>query len=302
MKRRTLLNTLAMASAAHAIEPFARESAQFSGLGLTTYSMKRHMKWWWGKRSESGTLEMADFLDYCAKIGLEGAEITSYFFPEPLDKKQIHALRRRAHLLGLGITGGAMGNNFAFPPGSAENVEHMKYFRTWIDRFAELGAPVVRVFAARGLPKGASDDEIINNVIANLNEALVYAEKRGVMLGLENHDFVKNIDYLVRILEAIDSKWMGVIWDSANLSPTSDPYAQLERIAPYAVTAQVKVMTHVNGDAVPADYARLVNILRKAHYRGYLIFEYEERGGSLHRHSEAYSRASRIDLVVGEVD
>ena len=53
-----------------------------------------------------------------------------------------------------------------------------------------------------------------------------------MMLGLENHDFVKNIDYLLRILKAIDSKWLGVIWDSANLSPTPDPYAQLERIAP----------------------------------------------------------------------
>lgn len=276
MKRRTFLNTLALASTAHAIEPFARRSAQFSGLGLTTYSLKRHMKWWWGKQTNSGALSMADFLDYCAKLGLEGAEITSYFFPDPLDKQHIHALKRRAHLLGLDITGGAMGNNFSFPPGSDENVGHMKYFRTWIDHFAELGVPVVRVFAARGLPKGASDEEIIKNVIANLNEALAYAEERGVMLGLENHDFVKNIDYLLRILDAIDSKWLGVIWDSANLSPTPDPYAQLERIAPYAVTAQVKVMTHVNGEEVPADYARLVKILREAKYRGYLIFEYEE--------------------------
>jgi sugar phosphate isomerase/epimerase len=276
MKRRTFLSTAALASTAHAIEPFARDTAQFSGLGLTTYSLKRHMKWWWGKQTKSGKLEMADFLDYCAELGLEGAEITSYFFPEALEKREIHALKRRAHLLGLDITGGAMGNNFAHPPGSDENVGHMKYFRTWIDHFAELGAPVVRVFAARGLPKGASDEKILQNVIANLNEALAYAEKRGVMLGLENHDFVKDIDYLLRILEAIDSEWLGVIWDSANLSPTPDPYAQLERIAPYAVTAQVKVMTRVKGKDVPADYARLVKILREATYRGYLIFEYEE--------------------------
>ena len=279
MKRRTFLSTAALASTAHAIEPFSRDAAKFSGLGLTTYSLKRHMKWWWGKpnKDEGGQqLEMADFLDYCAELGLEGAEITSYFFPEPLEKREIHALKRRAQILGLDITGAAMGNNFAFPPGSDENLGHMKYFRTWIDHFAELGAPVVRVFAARGLPKGVSDEKIIENVIANLNEALAYAEKRGVMLGLENHDFVKNIDYLLRILKAIDSKWLGVIWDSANLSPTPDPYAQLERIAPYAVTAQVKVMTRVNGEDTPADYARLVKILREANYRGYLIFEYEE--------------------------
>jgi len=276
MKRRTFLSTAALASTAHAIEPFSREAAKFSGLGLTTYSLKRHMKWWWGKQTENGRLEMVDFLDYCAGLGLEGAEITSYFFPDPLEKRQIHELKRRAQLLGLDITGAAMGNNFAYPPGSEENLGHMKYFRTWVDHLAELGAPVVRVFAGRGLPKNVSDEQIIENVIANLTEALAYAEKRGVMLGLENHDFVKNIDYLLKILDAIDSKWLGVIWDSANLSPTPDPYAQLERIAPYAVTAQVKVMTKVNGKEVPADYARLVKILRDANYRGYLIFEYEE--------------------------
>ena len=103
------------------------------------------------------------------------------------------------------------------------------------------------------------------------------SSRLGVLLGLENHDFVRNIDYLLRILKAIDSKWLGVIWDSANLAPTPDPYADLARIAPYAIVAQVKVMTRVNGKEVPADYARLVKILRDARYRGYLVFEYEER-------------------------
>ena len=35
-------------------------------------------------------------------------------------------------------------------------------------------------------------------------------------------------------------------------------------------------MTKVNGKNVPADYAKLVDILQKATFRGYLIFEYEE--------------------------
>ena len=74
----------------------------------------------------------------------------------------------------------------------------------------------------------------------------------------------------------VKSDWLGVIWDSANLAPTPNPYKELARIAPYAVTAQVKVMTKVNGKNVPADYAKLVEMLRKATFRGYLIFEYEE--------------------------
>ncbi len=52
LTRRSLLKTagvLAAATPAFGIEPFKRASASFKGLGLTTYSMKRHMRWWWGK-------------------------------------------------------------------------------------------------------------------------------------------------------------------------------------------------------------------------------------------------------------
>ena len=63
---------------------------------------------------------------------------------------------------------------------------------------------------------------------------------------------------------------------SSRTDLSANPYKELARIAPYAVTAQVKVMTKVNGKNVPADYAKLVEMLRKATFRGYLIFEYEE--------------------------
>ena len=278
LTRRSLLKAagvLAATGPALAVEPFKGASASFKGLGLTTYSMKRHMKWWWGKPTK-GKLDMLDFLNYCAELNIEGAEITSYFFQDPLPKSYLNEVKRRAHLLGLDLTGGAMSNNFAYKPGSPENLGHMKYFRKWLDHFADLGVPVVRVFAGKKLPPNQTDEQIIANVIVNLETACAYAGKRGIMLGLENHDFVKNIDYLLRIIKAVKSDWLGVIWDSANLSPTPDPYKQLARIAPYAVTAQIKVMTRVNGEDVRADYARLIKILRDATYRGYIIFGYEE--------------------------
>lgn len=258
-----------------AIEPFNRSSSHFTGLSLTSYSLKPYMRWWWGKPTD-GPLDMLGFLDYCAQLGLDGAELTSYFFKTPVERSFINSIKRRAQVLGLDISAGAMSNNFGHPPGSEFAEQQMKYFRTWIDHFADVGAPVVRVFASKSLPKNTSDEQVIRNVTANLEIALEYAEKRGVMLGLENHDFVTNIDYLLTILGAIDSQWLGVIWDSANLAPTSDPYAQLARIAPYAIVAQIKVMTKIDGKDVPADFPRLIQILRDARYRGYVVFEYEE--------------------------
>lgn len=265
----------ALALPAMGIEPFSRSGPRIKGLGMTTYSLKRYMKWWWGEQT-AGDLDMLGFLDYCAELELDAAEITSYFFQTPLEKGYINQIKRRAQLHGLDIAGGAMGNDFSFDPKSDEAKAQQAYARQWIDHFADMGAPVVRVFASRRKLGGLDDERVIANVTANLGEALAYAEKRGVILGLENHDFVTNIDYLLRILKAIESRWLGVIWDSANLAPTPDPYSDLERIAPYAVTAQVKVMTKVNGEETPADYGRMLKILREANYRGYLIFEYEE--------------------------
>jgi len=77
----------------------------------------------------------------------------------------------------------------------------------------------------------------------------------------------------------IDSPWLGVTFDSANLAKTSDPYAELARIAPYAVTAQVKPTIPVDGERVPTDYQRVIGLLREADYRGYVILEYEEEDG-----------------------
>ncbi len=264
------------AGKAAAVEPFQRVNPRIKGLALTSYSLRQHMHWQWGKEKE-GEQTMLGFLDYCAELGLEGVELTSYFFERPVKPARLNAIRRRAHLLGLDVAAAAMGNNFGHPPGSDEGKQNLAYFREWIDHFSDLGAPVARVFASKSTPKGASDDEVLANVVANLEVALPYAEKRGVMLGLENHDFVKNVDYLLRVLKAVDSDWLGVTWDSANLDPTPDPYGELARIAPYAVNAQVKVTTRVNGKHVQADYARLVKILRDADYAGYLVLEYEEK-------------------------
>ena len=242
---------------------------------MTTYSLKPLMRWWWGKQTK-GTLSMFDFLDYCARLGLDAAEITAYFFEQPLPPTRMAQLRRHAHLLGLDISGGAIGNNFSFASDSEQFRYQVKTATDWIQRFSELGAPVMRVFAGRPKDSSQTPEATIANVVATLETLLPIAERNGIMLGVENHDFANNIDYLLAILQAIDSDWLGVIWDSANLIPTPDPYTELARIAPYAITAQIKVMTKLNGKDTPADYARLLQILRDAHYRGYIVFEYEE--------------------------
>ena len=112
---------------------------------------------------------------------------------------------------------------------------------TWLGHYAVLGAPVVRVFSGVP-PKGMSEEQGIANGIKNLKKALVFAEKHGVILGLENHDYLMKIDRMLPALKEIDSPWFGVNLDSGNVDDT-DVYTQLQKIVPYAVNVQLKVDT-----------------------------------------------------------
>ena len=280
-ERRLFLQCAAMLGAgfagrgASAAETSSRASQQFAGLSLATYSFRRHMDWSRGKRSD-GKLSMLGFVELCAKLGFDAAELTGYFFPKPLTASYINRLKRRAFLLGLDISGGAIGNDFGHPPNSARGQKEIAETKNWIDRYADLGAPAIRIFASRSRPQDSTDAQVVQNVTACLEQVLPYAEKRGVMLGLENHDFATNLDYLLQILSSVDSQWLGVTWDSANLAPTRDPYADLARIARHAITAQIKVTTRRDGKPEHADYAKLLAILKAADYRGYIVLEYEE--------------------------
>ena len=54
-----------------------------------------------------------------------------------------------------------------------------------------------------------------------------------------------------------------------------DPYADMARVAPYAVNVQVKTEVTRKGKKEDADLARVVGILREARYSGYVVLEYE---------------------------
>lgn len=256
------------------IEKIERVNPRIKGVGLTTYSLRDQMHYNRGKTT-SQTMEILGFLDYCAEHEIEAAELTAYYFKEPVEREYLYEVRRRAHLLGIDLAAGAIGNNFSFPPGSSEAKEQLAHTRTWIDHFSDLGIPVIRVFSGNP-PKGMSEDEAIQNIVINLREALAYAGTRGVMLGLENHDFTSNVDRLLRVVKQIDSEWLGILFDSGNIRGTADPYAELERIAPYAVSAQIKVKVEVDGKRLQSDFDRVVKILREGGYGGYIILEYEE--------------------------
>ncbi|HUF61242.1 MAG TPA: sugar phosphate isomerase/epimerase family protein [Verrucomicrobiales bacterium] len=249
-----------------AAEPFARPGRPSFRLSLAAYSFRDSFR-------DPDKLDMFRFVDYCAEQGIPGAELTSYYFPEDADEAYFLKLRRYAYLRGIGISGTAVGNNFALPEGEERDRE-IAGVKGWIDRAAVLGAPHIRVFAGRA--QGAGEAEARNLCVNALEECCDYAGKKGIFLGLENHGgIVAEADGLLEIVQAVRSPWFGVSLDTGNFH-TTDPYGDLARCAPYAVNVQVKVeMRARGGEREAADMDRIAGILRAAAYQGYVALEYE---------------------------
>lgn len=285
LHRRTFLQTAsslvltaaggtALAPAAGAIEPIRRNGQPKFKFSLAAYSYRSLLQ---GSQGQPARLTLHDFVEDCAAFGLEGTELTSYYFPNPVTREYLHELRRHCFRLGLDVSGTAVGNDFGHPPGERRDAEIAKV-KQWVDYAVMLGAPVIRIFAGHQ-QRGQTEEEAHKLMVSAIEECCDYAGQRGIHLALENHGGpTATARGLLRFVRDVQSPWFGVNLDSGNFA-SEDPYAELEQIAPYAINAQIKVvMRGPGGKKEPADFRRLAAILRRAGYRGYIVLEYEEAG------------------------
>jgi sugar phosphate isomerase/epimerase len=260
-------------------EPFKRTGKPRLLLSLAAYSFREFFPIMRGKPNPKAIpagkeMDMFRFIDYCAAHGCDGAELTSYFFAEETEDYMLK-LRRHCFLGGVGVSGTAIGNNFSHPKGPKRDEEIAKT-KVWIDRAAALGASHIRVFA--GVTKEIPRDEADKLVISALEETCEYAGRKGVFLGLENHDSIGTADTLIPMVQAVKSKWIGINLDSGNFR-TDDPYKDFERCVPYALNVQFKteIGKGTTGGVREADMKRFTKILKDQGYQGWVALEYEAK-------------------------
>src|SRR5439155_19033301 len=80
------------------------------------------------------------------KMGLEGTELTSYYFQPDVDDAYLRKLKQHCFRLGLDVSGTAVGNDFCHPPGP-ERDKQLASVKQWVDRAEVLGAPIIRIFS-----------------------------------------------------------------------------------------------------------------------------------------------------------
>jgi sugar phosphate isomerase/epimerase len=264
-----LLGTLSGAPRALAINPIARQGKPTFRYSMAAYSYRDLLE---GKRA---SMTMEDFVVACAKLPLEGTELTSYYFPKDITPDYLRGLKQLCFRLGLDVSGTAVGNEFCLPPG-AKRDEQIAHVKRWIEYAEILSAPVIRIFS--GSPVAGQDPADAHRLaVEAMEECCAYAGQHGVYLALENHGgLTATADGMLALVRDVKSPWFGVNLDTGNFN-SDDPYSDLARLAPYAANVQVKVSMRPGGQGKqPADFGRLAQIMREAGYRGYIVLEYEE--------------------------
>lgn len=263
------LASAALNKAGAAIDPIKRPGSPRLRLSLAAYSYRDYLQ---GKAEPHMTVE--EFVDRAATYPLDAVELTEYYWPKPITNEYLMKVKRQCYLAGLDISGSPMANVFTHPAGPERDKE-IAHVKEWIDRCAALGAPTIRIFAGEK-QKGQPLEEAKKNTVESIEIACQHAGEKGILLALENHGgIVAEADDILDIVKAVKSPWFGVNLDTGNFR-TDDVYGDIAKLAPYAVTCQVKSEIQPRGKPKElADLKREMQILKDAGYRGYVTLEYE---------------------------
>ncbi len=268
--RRTLLQAAIGLTALPVAFPQAKV-ARLAGtrvrIGLNSYSFDRPLR--------EGSMTLSDVVRYCAQHGIEALDATGYYFPGypkvPADD-YIYNLKHEALVNGVTVFGTGVRNDFSVPDAAARK-NAVQLVKEWIEVAAKLGASVIRVFSGGSVPSGHNFDQVLEWMIPDLKECVAHGQSHGVVVGLQNHDdFLKTADETIRVANAVNSKWFGIILDVGSLRQR-DPYAEIEKLVPYAVSWQLKENVGYGTKEVPTDLRKVKAIIDKAGYRGFLPIE-----------------------------
>lgn len=227
------------------------------------------------KPLKAGTMTLDDLLEFCAKTGFDGVDITGYYFlsyPVVPSDKIINHVRKKAFLLGveLGCTG--VRNDFTWSD-PLKRAEEKKLVKEWVMVAQKLGAPGVRIFSGNLSKEEFSWDERAKWISEDIRECADFAGKHGVMLALQNHnDFLKTAEQTEKLLNLINHEWVGLMLDIGSYH-TPDPYIDIAANSKYAITWQMKEKVFVNNTQTETDYNKIIGIVKQCGYKGYLPLE-----------------------------
>ena len=269
-------------SGAESAAPAAKSSK--NRIGVSTYSF------WHFDETTDKWRSITKCLEAAADMGFDGVEILQVQMTDT-SPAELRKIKRRAFTLGLDLMGFSTHQTF-LTPDKDKRTDNILKTTQYLEQAYDLGIPTIRVNTGRwGVIKdfdelmkkrgieprleGFTDDDGFKWVIDSFEKLVPEAEKRGVIMGLENHwGLGITAEGVMKVVDAVKSPWLQVTLDTGNFH--EDPYDRLKMLASRTVLLQAK--TYHGGGLwyqLDLDYAKIAAIMREAGYRGYVSLEME---------------------------
>jgi sugar phosphate isomerase/epimerase len=271
----------ALPRALPAIDPPAVEQPSGACLkpALNAYSFLERLQ----AKEPAAAIDLFAVCEFAAREEFAAVDLTGYFFPgypAPPPTEYITRIKRRLHVLGLDLSGTGVRNDFATADAQVR-ANGVRLVQDWIAVAADLGAPVIRVFAGPQAPfrdwekaaPGASRADVETWMAEALHACAETGKQHGVLVAVQNHgDFLSTGQQHLNLLNRVGHDWCGALVDTGKYL-TDDPYADIALVAPRALNWQIKENVHSTQQSPAVDLGKLVSIIRASGYRGYLPIE-----------------------------
>lgn len=236
-------------------------------LSLNAYSFNALLR--------KGEMDLFQLADFCAQHNLDAIDPTGYYFPgypSVPDDEYIYRFKRMTMLQGLDISGTGVRNSFTRPE-KTERESDLEHIKQWIVVASKMGTGIIRLFAGKNIPQGYSQEQGYEWVVEGLSQAANFGKQHGVMIAMQNHnDIIKTSDHIIEIMKMANHDWLGLHLDIGSLRE-GDPYEEIKKAVPYAITWQIKELVYFNGKPQKTDLKKVFQIASEAGYRGYLPLE-----------------------------
>ena len=285
MKRRNFISALATTGLATSVFP----NAKFIKLNSIKNFKISLAQWSLNKSIKKGKLPILDFAKKARSFNIEGIEFVSGLYTRDTDILERISMNSLAKELINRSDDNGIDNVLFMIDGQGDLASSNKNNRfqaidnhkRWIDFSAKIGCKTMRVNL-----NGEKDlKKWTKNSVKSLTTLNEYNENINVVV--ENHGGLSsNGKYLSNVMSKVKLKNCGTLPDFGNFCMNGSPrgncsqmydrYIGTEELMPYAHAVSAKSYDFdIEGNETRIDFKRMMEIVKRAGYKGYVGIEYE---------------------------
>ena len=285
----TLLSgTLSCKSSTNKKTPADPAPELFFDLSLAQWSLHKTIR--------SGTMSPYDFAKVASEFGFKGLEYVNGLYPDVMNSEnkttalQAFVEKNKALAKQYNVKNVLIMIEDEGDLSSSEEQERMSAIenhKLWIDAAHQMGCTAVRL----NLHGEKEEAKWIKNSIESLSALSEYAAPFNINVIVENHGGKSsNANLLMQVINEVNFSNCGTLPDFGNFCMSEnwgslkdnkcddpyDPYLGVSEMLPKAFGMSAKSYEfNANGDETILDYYKLLSIVKKGGYDGFIGVEYE---------------------------